>query len=50
MSRRRAVVHQAVRDVHTAPPPPPTDPPADPTLAALRRTIDDLAASTYAIG
>ncbi|MFB6992693.1 hypothetical protein [Streptomyces sp. NPDC056304] len=47
MSRRRAVVHQAVRDVHTAPP---TDPPADPTLAALRRTIDDLAASAYAIG
>ncbi|WP_331735574.1 hypothetical protein [Streptomyces sp. NBC_00057] len=46
----RAVVRQAVRDVRTAPPPPPADPPADPTLAALRRTVDDLAASTHAIG
>ncbi|MFI6731145.1 hypothetical protein [Streptomyces atratus] len=46
----RAVVRQAVRDIRMAPPPPPSDPPADPTLAALRRTVDDLAASTHAIG
>ncbi|MEU0061087.1 hypothetical protein [Streptomyces sp. NPDC006334] len=46
----RAVVRQAVRDIRTAPPPPPADPPADPTLAALRRVVDDLAASTHAIG
>ncbi|MFE7045154.1 hypothetical protein ACFU9X_38780 [Streptomyces atratus] len=44
------MVRQAVRDVRTAPPPPPADPPADPTLAALRRTVDDLTASTHAIG
>uniref|UniRef100_UPI003F493FCF hypothetical protein n=1 Tax=Streptomyces achromogenes TaxID=67255 RepID=UPI003F493FCF len=46
----RAVVRQAVRDVRTAPTPPPADPPADPTIAALRRVVDDLAASTHAIG
>ncbi|MGW2111073.1 hypothetical protein [Streptomyces sp. NPDC001948] len=46
----RAVVRQAVRDVRTALPPPPTDPLADPTVAALRRVVDDLAASTHAIG
>ncbi|MEU1776958.1 hypothetical protein ABZ601_31715 [Streptomyces sp. NPDC012842] len=46
----RAVVRQAVRDIRTAPPPPPTEPPADPTVAALRRVVDDLAASTHAIG
>ncbi|WPO76179.1 hypothetical protein [Streptomyces sp. KN37] len=46
----RAVVRQAVRDIRTAPPPPPADPPADPTTAALRRVVDDLAASTHAIG
>ncbi|MFJ4569075.1 hypothetical protein ACIP4U_36565 [Streptomyces caelestis] len=46
----RAVVRQAVRDIRTAPPPPPDDPPADPTVAALRRVIDDFAASTHAIG
>ncbi|MFB6819704.1 hypothetical protein ACFCV8_34770 [Streptomyces sp. NPDC056347] len=46
----RAVVRQAVRDVRTAPPPAPADPPADPTIAALRRAVDDLAASTHAIG
>lgn len=46
----RAVVRQVVRDVRTAPPPPPADPPADPTVAALRRVVDDLAASTHAIG
>ncbi|MGW2513890.1 hypothetical protein ACWC0A_31765 [Streptomyces scopuliridis] len=40
----------AVSDVRTAPPPPPADPPADPTLAALRAVVDDLAASTHAIG
>lgn len=34
----------------SAPPPPPADPPADPTAAALRRAVDDLAASSYAIG
>ncbi|WP_405691219.1 hypothetical protein [Streptomyces sp. NBC_00057] len=46
----RAVVRQAVHDVRTAPSPPSDDPPADPALAALRRTVDDLAASTHAIG
>ncbi|MFJ3099560.1 hypothetical protein [Streptomyces hydrogenans] len=46
----RAVVRQAVRDVHTAPPPPPADPPADPAVAALRAAVDDLATSTHAIG
>lgn len=46
----RAVVRQAVRDVRTAPPPPPADPPADTAVAALRRVVDDLAASTHAIG
>ncbi|WP_327188285.1 hypothetical protein [Streptomyces sp. NBC_01334] len=46
----RAVVRQAVRDIRTAPPPPPADPPADPAIAALRRVVDDLAASTHAIG
>ncbi|MYZ34410.1 MULTISPECIES: hypothetical protein [unclassified Streptomyces] len=46
----RAVVRQAIRDVRTAPPPPPENPSADPALAALRRTVDDLAASTHAIG
>lgn len=45
----RAVVRQAVRDVRTAPRPH-ADPPADPTVAALRRVVDDLAASTHAIG
>ncbi|XXZ47382.1 hypothetical protein AAGT00_00020 (plasmid) [Streptomyces cavourensis] len=28
----------------------PADPPAGPTVAALRRVVDDLAASTHAIG
>ncbi|MFI2722103.1 hypothetical protein ACH5AI_38315 [Streptomyces collinus] len=46
----RAVVRQAVRDVRTVPPPPPTDPPADPAVAALRAVVDDLDASTHAIG
>ncbi|MFJ3762479.1 hypothetical protein [Streptomyces sp. NPDC090080] len=46
----RAVVRQAVRDIRTAPPVPPVKPPADPTVAALRRVVDDLAASTHAIG
>ncbi|WP_406404204.1 hypothetical protein [Streptomyces uncialis] len=46
----RAVVRQAVRDVRTAPPPPPADPPADPAVAALRAVVDDLAATTHAIG
>ncbi|MEV5433186.1 hypothetical protein [Streptomyces sp. NPDC052701] len=46
----RAVVRQAVRDVRTAPPPPPAGPPADPTVTALRRAVDDLTASTHAIG
>ncbi|MFF3733292.1 hypothetical protein ACFYXM_23980 [Streptomyces sp. NPDC002476] len=44
------MVRQADRDVRTAPPPPPAEPPADPTGTALRRVVDDLAASTYAIG
>ncbi|MEU2856559.1 hypothetical protein [Streptomyces syringium] len=34
----------------SAPPPPPAEPPTDPTVAALRRVVDDLAASTHAIG
>ncbi|MFJ4967104.1 hypothetical protein ACIP6P_32485 [Streptomyces sp. NPDC088729] len=46
----RAVVRQAVRDVRTAPPPVPVGPPADPALTELRRVVDDLAASTHAIG
>ncbi|WP_432127508.1 hypothetical protein [Streptomyces sp. bgisy082] len=46
----RAVVRQAVRDIRTAPPPAPADPPADPTVAALRHVVDDLTASTHAIG
>ncbi|MFF1511828.1 hypothetical protein [Streptomyces sp. NPDC058326] len=46
----RAVVRQAVRDVRTAPPPPPAETPADPNVAALRAVVDDLAASTHAIG
>ncbi|MGA4846691.1 hypothetical protein ACOBQB_10640 [Streptomyces sp. G5(2025)] len=29
---------------------PHADPPVDPTIAALRRVVDDLAASTHAIG
>ncbi|WP_331726438.1 hypothetical protein [Streptomyces uncialis] len=45
----RAVVRQAVRDVRTAPPPS-ADPPADPAVAALRAVVDDLAASSHAIG
>ncbi|KOU55500.1 hypothetical protein ADK56_02455 [Streptomyces sp. MMG1522] len=44
------MVRQAVRDVRTAPPPPPADPPADPAVAALRSVVDDLAASSHAIG
>ncbi|MGW4103083.1 hypothetical protein [Streptomyces sp. NPDC004976] len=44
------MVRQAVRDVRTAPPPPPADPLADPTVAALCAVVDDLAASTHAIG
>ncbi|MER8159953.1 hypothetical protein [Streptomyces sp. NPDC094472] len=46
----RAVVRQAVRDVRTAPLLPPDEPPADPARAALRRAVDDLTASTHAIG
>ncbi|EST17884.1 hypothetical protein [Streptomyces roseochromogenus] len=46
----RAVVRQAVRDVRTAPPPPTAGPTEDPALAELRRVVDELAASTYAIG
>ncbi|WP_369384205.1 hypothetical protein [Streptomyces sp. cg36] len=46
----RAVVRQAVRDVRTAPPPAPAEPPADPAVAALRAVVDDLAASSHAIG
>ncbi|CAL9327172.1 hypothetical protein [Streptomyces sp. SudanB182_2057] len=46
----RAVVRRAVRGVRTAPTPPPADAPADPTVAALRRVVDDLAASSHAIG
>ncbi|MEU2181016.1 hypothetical protein [Streptomyces thermolilacinus] len=44
------MVRQAVRDVRTAPPPPPAEPPPDPAVAALRRAVDHLAASSHAIG
>jgi hypothetical protein len=43
------VVRQAVGDVRTAPSPPPADPLADPTVAALRRVVNGLAARRYAI-
>ncbi|MBM4824032.1 MULTISPECIES: hypothetical protein [Streptomyces] len=46
----RAVVRQAVRDIRTAPPPPPAVPPADPAVAALRRVVDEPAASAHVIG
>lgn len=46
----RAVVRQAVRDIRTAPPPPPAEPSAEPAVAALRRVVDELAASTHRIG
>ncbi|MFD8525630.1 hypothetical protein ACFV2D_37550 [Streptomyces capillispiralis] len=46
----RSVVRQAVRDIRTAPPPLPAQPPADPTIAELRRAADDLYASAHAIG
>ncbi|MEU5836438.1 hypothetical protein ABZ820_22590 [Streptomyces diacarni] len=42
----RAVV--SVRDVRTTPPP--AKPLADPAVAALRRVVDDFAASSHAIG
>ncbi|MFJ5726013.1 hypothetical protein [Streptomyces sp. NPDC093149] len=44
------MVRQAVCDIRTALPPPPADPRPDPAVAALRRVVDDLAASTHAIG
>ncbi|MFE6904579.1 hypothetical protein ACFVFJ_48850 [Streptomyces sp. NPDC057717] len=50
----RAVVHQAVRDLRTTPPPlppaPPAGPSADPTLTELRHVVDDLAAKAHEIG
>jgi hypothetical protein len=49
-ARSRKPLGQAVRDVRTAPPAQPADPPADPALATLRRTLDDLIANTPAIG
>ncbi|AEY94154.1 hypothetical protein SHJG_p1023 (plasmid) [Streptomyces hygroscopicus subsp. jinggangensis 5008] len=43
--------HQAARAIRAAPPlQSPRDPPADPSLAAARRLVDDLAANTHAIG
>ncbi|MEV7282917.1 hypothetical protein [Streptomyces sp. NPDC093111] len=44
----RAVVRRAIHDVRTAPPP--AELPADPAAAALRVVVDELAASTHAIG
>ncbi|MCX4869724.1 hypothetical protein OIC43_45990 (plasmid) [Streptomyces sp. NBC_00825] len=46
----RAVVRQAVHDIRTTPPPAPDEPPTNPTPAALRRAVDDLAAHTQTIG
>ncbi|WP_221359223.1 hypothetical protein [Streptomyces beigongshangae] len=43
-------VRQTVCDIRTAPPPAPAEPSADPTVAALRRVVDDLTASTHGIG
>ncbi|MGW0828785.1 hypothetical protein [Streptomyces sp. NPDC002845] len=45
----RAIVHQAVHDVGIATAPP-AEPPADLAVAELRRVVDQLAASTHAIG
>ncbi|MFJ1551170.1 hypothetical protein [Streptomyces sp. NPDC088246] len=47
---RRCARWSARPSATSAPPPPPDDPPADPALAVLRRVVDDLAASTHAIG
>lgn len=44
------LVRQAVRDVRTTPPPLPDEPPAGPSLAALRQIVDELVASTHAMG
>ncbi|MEU1791991.1 hypothetical protein ABZ553_40185 [Streptomyces sparsogenes] len=44
------MVHQSVRDVRTAPPPPPADPSTDPLVAAGRQLTDDLFTSAHAIG
>ncbi|MFE2473475.1 hypothetical protein [Streptomyces mirabilis] len=41
------MARQAVR---IAVPLPPADPPADPTAGALRHVVDEVFASTYAIG
>jgi hypothetical protein len=45
----RAIVHQAVHDVRTAPSTP-TEPPADPAVADGRRAVDQLAADVLAVG
>lgn len=47
---RRCARWSARPSVTSAPPVPPADPSVDPALAALRRVVDKLAASTYAIG
>ncbi|MDK0524878.1 hypothetical protein [Streptomyces sp. ML-6] len=44
------MVRQVVRDVRTTPAPRPPNRRPDPTVAALRRTVDNLVASTQAIG
>ncbi|MEU5958765.1 hypothetical protein [Streptomyces sp. NPDC047525] len=46
----RAVVRQAIRDVRNAPQLAPVAPPTDPALAALPAAVDQLLASSHAMG
>ncbi|MFF3150128.1 hypothetical protein ACFVRU_52610 [Streptomyces sp. NPDC057927] len=49
-TRSRCARWSARPSATSASPPSPAKPPADPALTTLRRVVDDLAASTYAIG